>query len=363
MRKALAILFISLVISTVVFFAIILLPLIKPAEPRVKIPYDRYLSYENYDMMFLLLQKMGYMIITRVWDYDKNIHKCIIFDNNLDNTSFKRFRGWLGRNKRLIVFTGGSNSSRDIGKPMTELKIRGRSPLLEDVKSIEIKRNGGLPLKGFYNGAGALKIEPLITSGTSVLLARTSYKGGEIVYIGDDRIFSDKLLLEKDNAVLLNNLFKDYYHSEIAFDQSAEQSAAPEEKNEYFIAKGAFPYIMLQLCLLAAAFFLANFKRFGNVLDYNRYKKRSIKNHLEAAGNFLSSSANQEALSKILDDYFYERISRIFPGKNQDELPDFLVQRYGSRADPDIFKRNKVRNIAKIEEGRRKFIKIMGKGV
>jgi hypothetical protein len=207
-------------------------------------------------------------------------------------------------------------------------------------------------------------IEPVLSGNGSTLLSMSTYRGGEIVFINDDLMFSDKLLLSKDNAVLLNNIFKDYYHTHIAFDISAGSPGKTPGKvsGEFFLAKGNFPYIVLQACLLALAFFLANFKRFGNILDYGKYKKRSIANHLEAAGNFLSNSGNTAALSSIFDDYFIEKISRLYPGRSREELFGSLEKRYGDVFNGSSFGKDRGRDLARIEEKRRKVIKIIEKG-
>jgi hypothetical protein len=377
MRKALVILFISVLISSVVFAVIIFLPLLKPDVPKAKVPYDKYLKYEKHDMLFLLLKKMGYMVEIRGFDYDKNLHKCIVVEENWNKNSFKKYSAWLGKGRRLIVFTGGevsedenSGESEDNLPPPVELKVNGVSQLLEGVKSISILGSGWTSPGQTYvpvREPGGRSLETLITSEGKVILARSSFNGGEIVYLGNDTIFSDRLLLDKDNAVLLNNLFREYFHTRIAVDMTGlggtpESGKAPEISRPFF-TMGVFPFIIIQAGLIALVFFLSNFKRFGNIIDSGKYRKRSIKNHLEAVGNFFSNSGNKNALVKIFDDYFFEKLSRLFPGMNREELPAFLMDRYGERAGSELFKRGRRSNISRIEQKRRDFIKIIEKGL
>ena len=230
MRKALVILFISVLISSVVFAVIVFLPLLKHEAPKTRIPYDRYLKYEKHDLLFLLLKKMGYMVVIRQFDYDKELHKCIVLEENWNKNSFKKYSGWLGRGRRLIVFTGeiqeqaDDASAEDNLPPPSELKVKGvASQLLEGVGSLSAEGTGWTTPEGIYvPGREGLNshFEPLVTAGGAVILASSSYNGGDIIYIGNDTIFSDKLLFEKDNAVLLNNLFKEYFHTPIAVDMT-----------------------------------------------------------------------------------------------------------------------------------------------
>ncbi|MGA2142394.1 MAG: hypothetical protein ABSG94_08215 [Brevinematales bacterium] len=378
MRKALVILFISVLVSSVVFVIIIFLPLLKPSIPKTRVPYDRYLKYEKHDLLFLLLKKMGYMLVIRQFDYDKDLHRCIVLEENWNKNSFKKYSGWLGRGRRLIVFTGeiqdqgDDASTEDNLPPPSELKVKGgtASKLLEGVGSLSVLGSGWTTSAGTYvpgRETFSSHFEPLVTLGGDVILASSSYNGGEIIYIGNDTIFSDKLILEGDNAVLLNNLFKEYFHTRIAVDMTGLEDAASAgktpEKPSYFFTKGIFPYIILQAGLIALAFFLANFKRFGGIVDYGKYKKRSIKNHLDAAGNFFANSGNTVVLVNVFDDYFFEKLSRLFPGINREELPAFLKERYGERAGSELFKKGRRSHIARIEEKRRDFIKIIEKGL
>ncbi len=365
MRKALAILFISFLISILIFLAIILVPSFMPGVSKVKVPYDKYLAYDSHKLMFSLMRKIGYIITVREYDYNKDLHGCIVLLDEWNEKSFKRFSGWFGKNRRLIIFVGTGGISDPQELLPGEIKVNGKSPFLEGVNSLEVFNGSGPSLEGIYEPQGMSKIEPVIIKGSSVILADASFKGCGIVFIGDDRIFSDKILLMKDNAVLLNNLFKDYFHTPIAFDQTRGTAGVPQVKEikiENFIAKSNFPYLFIQICLLALMFFLVNFKRFGNVLDYNKYKKRSMTNHLEAVGNFFSNSRNISSIAGIFDDYFFEKLSRFFPGRNQEELLDTLAKRYGDAVGSEIFKRGHGRNTAKIEEKRRIFIKIIEKG-
>ena len=68
-------------------------------------------------------------------------------------------------------------------------------------------------------------------------------------------------------------------------------------------------------------------------------------------------------LVRVFDDYFFEKLSRLFPGINREELPAFLKERYGEKAGSELFKKGSRSNIVKIEEKRRDFIKIIEKGL
>ncbi len=362
MKKALLIIFISVIIGSICFAVYKFLPLFSVKKTSVKSPFDRYLSYESHDLMMEFLRKLGYDITVQQYGYSMDLYSCIAV-SDWNKFNFSRIGGWLGKGKRLIVFF---DSGSDYGKGGSkEIETGQQNQFLNGVKKVIIY--GGresLDTGEIYRAPGMTSIIPVLSDGRDILIAGASCNGGDIVFVLDDTLFSDRNILKSGNAVLLNNIFRDYYHKTIVFDQSKNiaEPAGGKFEPEIFLFKDGFPYLLAQLFLIAVIFFAVNFKRFGNILDYDLYKKRSLSYHISAVSNFYLNSGKPEIAAGILDDYFFERIARYFPGAGFEEMKADLLKRYGNRFSADIFERGGKAGTALKEKQRMKFINLMEKG-
>ncbi len=397
MRKAVLILFISVILSAIIFLIYILSPLFKTTPSNEKVPFDKYLQYNQWNLMFEMLQKMGYMISIQQYDYLMDPAGCIVIEDVWNEENFIKFKKWFKKNKRLIVFlkekqAGTSNenennssdeSQDETGKgegnsnlktmntisgprDLLNISVNSSDPLLKDVHRLKIDGKSVIDSSNFEYTDKEMEYSTILRVNGNSIIRKAVYHEAEILFISDGFMFSDKNILKEDNAVLLNNLFKDYYHSLIVFDETKAMKEQKRlmnlHKKESFLTMGSFPYIVLQLLILGIVFFLAHYKRFGNILDFNQYKKRSVRNHIQAVGNFLLNSGSNRALADIFDEYFFEKLARLFPGRNLEELISELRNRYKGSGEIDIFQRNQVYNLALIEMERYKFIKIIEKG-
>jgi len=168
--------------------------------------------------------------------------------------------------------------------------LKRRTQFLEDVDRLYLNKSSDL-IKSF-DKSGLKKITPILKSGDRIIIALEKYNDGEIIYVADSYMFSDKSVLKEDNAVLLNNLFKKYYKKSIAYDKTSEieKDDIVENKKPSFLTMHHFPYLILQLIMIMMIFALIFIKRFGFPLEYDKYKKRSIVHHLEAVGFFFEKS-------------------------------------------------------------------------
>jgi hypothetical protein len=359
MRKLLLIAFMSIVISAIIFLAFLFISAYSRKPSGKKIPYDTHLTYSDYDVMFALLRKMGYMVLIQDYSYEKKNIDCIVIDRAWNKKTFSSFKDWFGKNKRLVVFLDGK-----LNKKGREIFVKSKNPLLESVDKLSIHTTKNE--KELYS-PNKIRFESVLKAEGQMIIAKAAYREAEIILICDPYLFADKNMLKAGHAALLNNLFKKYFHKFIVFDRTPlvlEGKKAGEKSKEpqSFITKGHFPYLILQLVLLALVFYLVHYKRFGNILDYQKYKKRSIRNHLQAAANFLFNSGNKEVLKNILDDYFFEKLTRLFPGRKQEELIRELKKRYKNYFSVDLFSKNQSSQLVEIETQRQKFLNIIGKG-
>ena len=372
MKKSIVLIILSIIITVILIISFLFIRFIINFKYKDE-PFDKNLYYLSNTKQIKLLKKLKYKVSRKHFKYKKEKYKVILeeipIDKYLDYKSlkekFNKSKEWLSKGKRLIVFYNVLDNTDDFIYPENEdfisLKVKSSNQLLNQINSVYIYKNCDL---GRYNrNIHSNRFKPILKYNNKTIIAEENYNEGQIIYIADYYIFSDKSILKDDNAVLLNNLFKNYYKDKIAFDQVIDIPKIEKSKSFLFMSK--FPFLLIQIIIITFIFFLTFIKRFGAPLDFQKYKKRSISNHIKAVGNFLQKSNNLQAIVKIFDQYFFERLQKIIKTKTIDKknMLNDIYKRYNlSAEEKELFISNNIPNITEIQKRRELFLKKLKRG-
>ena len=330
MKKIILITVISLAVSIIAVFSFLFVRYLINYK-YADIPFDKHLNYDSFDEKNKILKLLKYKVTEKIFAYDKDKYNIIFVEypltgkskNNFENVDY--WKKWLKKGRRLILYFNPNDSSTDVlglnENQFKTIKINSKNKLLNDVDSLYI--NTDLDLNAIMGN-----LEPLVTDNDKIFIAKENYNNGEIIYISDFFIFSDKSIFKENNAVFLNNLLKDYFKQTIVFDDFQE-FIRPKQKQS-FLFKDKFPYLIAQILLLMLLFFLVYYKRFGDPVELDKYKKRTITGHLEAVGNFFQKSKYISNIVKLFDRYFMERLKEIikFRFTNEKDLISEVKKRF-----------------------------------
>lgn len=372
MRKVILIILLSLVTSIVLAVIGYYVYFRLTYEPYHE-PYYERLSHSDRRTNFMrsLLKKLKYKTANRLLDYDKDKFNAIYLNYYIDednSSQLLEWKEWVTEGKRLIVVFIYPDNPSDYFMLSAEnfdniQTSAPDTPLMEDVEALYLRKFN--VLNHDLTDALTAQAEPLVESEEGIYVAKESYRGGEIIYIADRHIFANLPLFKADNGLFLNNLLKKYHKEKIVFDWVS--NTPPEKETELpFFLMASFPYILLQLLILALIFFLTFFKRFGAAIDRDRYRKRSITRHLEAVGYFYQKSNNPENITNIFDGYFIERLRSLLRFRSTDEksVTEELKKRYNLQGDEEkILAFNDTENITEVQIERELFIKKLRKGI
>jgi hypothetical protein len=359
----------------------------------VEEPFDTYLTtYSNSLRDRILTKYLKYRTTTKFWSYSALKNNIVVLDYNIYNIYnnkkpdeiIKSWEKWLKQDRRLVVFYNNfyniennntdessdvqpeqsSSQNEDIsdsinsgnmqilkGNLSSEYEINSKDPLFEGVSTLLISSNSQMH-------QNKRKVNVLLTVDNRVIIAKEIFNKGEIIYIADDTIFSDKNILKNDNAVLLNNLFKKYYPEKIIFDKNIPQAETVSGINLFQIVN--FRYLFIQILLFSVIFFLVYFKRFGQPLDRDLYRNRSVMRHLESIGYFFQKSGRNIIMVKIFDQYFFERLQKLIKVRVTEDKN--FISEIKKRFDPEnkdnrIFTQNDESDILINQINREKFLK------
>ncbi len=273
-------------------------------------------SLRDQSFALKLLQRLGYNVRAHSFPFERGSYDVIV----------RRYRGggemdvwrdWLKKGKRLVLlcrFTGGDGRTRSVSST---------HPLLRSVSKLSLDARA--TLENFPRLPDPASREIVLGTGNAPLIVREKERaGGEIVYVADENAFSDRNLVRGDNFYLLNNCLVDHFNSPIAFDDaplpqssasrrgsSSWFDAAGDGGDVFFLFRGNFLFLFLELLLLGLVFILAFWKRFGPVRDREQFARRSLLRHLDATGNFFEKTANPLVAVDILDRYFLARLREL----------------------------------------------------
>ncbi len=372
MRRTIVLIILSIIVTIILIFIFLFIKFVinfKYTEES----FDKYLTYSGKNKSIKILKKLKYKASRKYFNYKKEKYKIIIdeipIDKNLNDKKlkekFQKSKEWVSKGKRLIVFYNSKDNTDDFiypdEKDFIKIKIKSKNYLLKDVNSLYIYKKSDL---GKYNkNIFSNKLIPILKINNRIIIAEEKYNEGQIIYIADYYIFSDKSILKENNAVFLNNLLKDYYKDKIAFDQVIDIPKIEKKKSFIFMSK--FPFLMIQLIILTILFFLTFFKRFGPPLNFEQFNKRSILHHIEAVGYFFHKSKSLQSIVKIFDQYFLERLQKIIKFKSIDKqnMLNDIFKRYNlSNNEKKLFLMNNIPEITEIQHRRELFLKKLKKG-
>lgn len=362
-------------------------------------PFDEYLSYYNQKIKYNILKKLGYKTEKRTLKYKKEIYDIIVLDYNFEifetdlnkhnkfnnkekNVFYEKWDKWLKQGKRLIVFFHpyqeviGLNSYFNnfdyywrYNTEYSKVNIKKRdNKFLNRVNSLYIDTNNYMTKRDLSKIN--TKIKPILKQGNKIFIAYEDRNKSQIIYISDYFIFSDKSILQMDNAIFLNNLLRDYFNKVIIFDKVLNHNGNNTYKNNSsipFFLTGAFKFISMQLLILAFIFFLIVIKRFGKPVNMLEFKNRLLKPHLNAVGYFFEKTNNETILNNILNEYFVFQLKQTlkFFSSNSD-LFEEINKRYNlSKEEQNLFdfeKKRTKKEIISLHIKRHKFVKKIREG-
>jgi hypothetical protein len=331
--------------------------------------YDENLNSYQYDIINRIVSKLHYLKKYKDFNYKKNEYSIIVSMIPIDEKIIDNWRKWAIKGKRAIVFYNRRYNAKKkeyenySGEDIKSYSVKNVK--INDMKFKNIKKIFLNSDKTLYKGDPIFSkpLENLIIADNSIVMAKEiCAAGGEIIYIADQRIFSDYAILKADNALLLNDLLMDYYNKTIVFDNYIEydNNYVSDIKNPFFLFMGNFNFIFWQIIIIIIAFFIANIKRFGPWLDKDKFERRSLVKHIEAVGFFYEKSKNPFVYVNILDRYFFMRLKNIIRIRynKRNDIINEVKKRYGlSREEEEIFLTNDYKNIVKKEIMREKFIR------
>ena len=207
MKKSIVLIILSIVITIILIIIFLFIRFIINFKYKQE-PFDKNLYYLGNSKKIKILKKLNYKVSRKHFNYKKEKYKIILeeipIDKYLDGKELKekflKSKEWLSKGKRLIVFYNALDNTDDFIYPHNDdfklIKIKSSNQFLEGVNSIYIYNNCDL---GRYNkNIYTNKIKPILRYNKKTIIAEEIYNEGQIIYIADYFIFSDKSILKED---------------------------------------------------------------------------------------------------------------------------------------------------------------------
>lgn len=285
----------------------------KPAEVNL----EKTLTNSSFNLARQLLVKLGYQIKTPYIKYNRQLMKIAVvycYGSKEIEAILREWHDWFEPGKRLILLL---HKSPEDNQPMIlSVKDGRQSPYFQGISQISFSRVVGLPPElGEFTD---LKLNPIWEEEGEILMATSSYKGAELLWLADATLFFDLRLIQADNAQFLNNCLRDYFPGPVVFelrailkgkDNALRQAEEVQTHSSLpFFLEGLFLPLTLQLIGLLALFFLVYWKRWGPVRDMEKYSRRSLLLHLQAVANFFARCRRQQVAAFVLNRFFSSRL-------------------------------------------------------
>ncbi len=357
MKKALLLIFVSVVITFVVAVLYTVTDFSLSYKPE-NIEWDSHLTYLSGSFAVELLRKTGYYVKWGVkskhFERSNTVIDLSIYSTNQLESLFDYYESVNVKDKSIVVLVQTSNESPDFEKqkPFS-------SSIFKNIRSVYTASQ--LPsdsiLKEMPAGYDYTK---MITVNGNIFCLKTMVKGAEVFIIFDPHVFSDYSILKEDNAELLFAITGSNGKNIIVDNKSVNNNKTVNNNNFNFFM---IP-LLLSLIAFIIVFFINNIRRFGNIPDYDKYKKRSFLIHLRGVGNYLSMRKTEQ-ISTILDAYFYEKLRKITrtEGNDADRMINDILKRYNlDSADYSFIYPIKYNNLIATDNQRVDFIKKLTKG-
>jgi len=305
---------VSLLIAGFLLWLVIFIIAIQSYTP-VEVNLEDKLTNYSFNLAPQLLLKLGYQIKTPYFEYDRQMIKIAVvyfYSSKEIEAILSEWQDWFEPGKRLILIL--HKSSEDNQPKIIPVKDGRQSIYFQGISQIAFSKIVGLLPE--LAELTKLELNPLWEEEGKILMATSSYKGTELLWLADDTIFCDRRLLGADNAQFLNNCLKDYFPGPVVFELRAILKKRDKTLNEEpqklsplpFFLEGLFLPLTLQVLCLLALFFLVYWKRFGPVRDMEKYTRRSLLIHLQAVANFFARCRRQEIAAFMLNRFFSYRL-------------------------------------------------------
>ncbi|MBN1525794.1 MAG: hypothetical protein JW904_15055 [Spirochaetales bacterium] len=325
-------------------------------EPKEK-DLDRYLSAWETDISIELLKKLGYFPEIKLFNYNRDDFSCIV-KIKPETIEIAALREWVKEGRRCIIFYADDYDSPQL------LRVYPGRQFTAEVNDLFCATDRPLDYEIMQTSRNA--VTPIAYYKQHQYIAYERVHGGEIIHIANTSLITDKNILKSDNALFFNNLVKDYYNQIIVIEQIHQTSTEKweSEESDFFLFNGMFLLLLWQIIILAFVFIIINRKRFGPIVDREKYLQRSLIHHLEATGDFYEKTGKSFIVKDILDQFFYSRLRRLLRTHSTDttELHSMVKQRFQNVAGKLFSTLVKRKNLEKQDTEREHLIKKL-KGV
>jgi hypothetical protein len=281
-------------------------------------------TFFGFYIFYKLMKNLGYKV--EQWDGLGTLRDGILIFFNYDE-SHHRFipdiERWVRSGNTLFFMGLDSKTDPLFGYDIVQgeySEVNINKKLQEDVEDISFQTT--TYLEHGKNG------EILIGNTEGTLLVEEKLGGGEVYILSDNSLFSNMHLRDRNVAILLNNLFKDYYERRFSlYEYSTIIATSPILP----LFSGRLFYITVHILLMGLIFLLWRAKRFGNPIRYKPFARRTLREHLTAVGYFYQKAHANRLVDKLDISYFTYQVKNILGIKRQvkvREIVRILQSRY-----------------------------------
>lgn len=280
----------------------------------------------GYYIFYTLLKRCGYKI--QHWDPFTSFRQdAVLFYFNYTNDQAREFREIKDRVSRgNVLFLIGIKTDTD---PVFNNKI-----IHGDIQEIDVHSSLDDDIDEFSYKSSLYfdkesKGEILLGNSRGSLLLRDDFKQGTVYLLSDSMLFSNRSLVNENNAVFLNNLLKEYYMNSIFVHEPVPVVTTSPVA---FLFRGRLFYLTIHLLLMGLVFILINVVRFGNPVMANPLARRTLQEHLNAVGYFYLKSNALHLADTYGVKYFVYQVKNILGIKKRVSIKKLvkIIQKYDS---------------------------------
>jgi hypothetical protein len=231
----------------------------------------------------------------------------VLLEPDLAEGDWSAVKEWVGAGGTLVLAGVPKGAPDWVGAKQPDERP---GPALHVVPTEGYQKKNGhldLPLPPSRRLELGQEFHPFLVRGTAThqpYAAQRDYRAGRIVALGDDRLFTNGALPFGDNARALILLL-----ASTARVQLVDRSAGFVSPNPVAsVARSQLLPFMLQLCALAALFYLFRGVAFGKLREPPPPRRRSFVEHVEAVGQ---QYARARAARHVLSSYGHWVIERL----------------------------------------------------
>jgi len=287
---------------------------------------------DGYYIFYTLLKRLGYKI-EKTGSLGGHLKTgCLIYlEGNAENEAvYAKLTNWLEQGNTL--FLGVSEAATD---PILGIEIKTCEP--EIIKPSNEMHSGvqtvGYTASRYFDSVKNGTV--LISVSSGAVLFSKSVGAGRLYLCAEPALLNNRSLQDKENAVMINNLFSPYFENTIWLFDSA--STIGQVANPVLVLfRGPLFFISLHLLLLAVLFLFRQAIRFGLPAQFNPYARRTIDEHVQAVGGFYLRAKAYALIDGLESSYFLFSLRKTvgdMRNKTKKEIMQAVATRYALDAE------------------------------